>query len=83
LLGIASAVFLGLSATGLMSIIFLSFIGKRKYIEGVVQKTVYSVQKVPRHCLLVLLIGVKHMIRNNSEFNFYDVRRVAFERNLI
>jgi hypothetical protein len=64
-------------------LLVVSFIEKRKYIAGGVQKTIYSVQKVPRQCLLVLLIGVKHMIRNNSEFNFYDVRRVAFERNLI
>jgi hypothetical protein len=44
---------------------------------------VTSVQKVPSQCPLVLLIGVKHMIRINSEFNFYGGRGVTFERNLI
>jgi hypothetical protein len=57
--------------------------GRRHYIGGGVKKTICSVQKVPRQCPLVLLIGVKHTIRINSKFNFYGVRGAAFKRNLI
>jgi hypothetical protein len=33
--------------------------------------------KAPRQCPLVLLVGVMHMIRINSDFNFYGVRGAA------
>jgi hypothetical protein len=72
-----------------MSISFLPFIEREerereeKVGGGGVEKTIYSVQKVSRQCLLVLLIRVKHMIRINSKFSFYGVRGAEFERNLI
>jgi hypothetical protein len=78
-----------------MNIIFLLFIDRnmvrdrvgdgneRHYFGGGAEKTIYSIQKVPRHCPLVLLIGVKHMIGINYKFNFCGVRESAFDRNLI
>jgi hypothetical protein len=83
LLGIASAVFLGLSPAGLTRIIFLSLVEKEKEEKaGVVvrdttlrleiEKTISSVKKVPSQYPLVLL-GVNDMIRINSKFNFYGV----------
>jgi hypothetical protein len=54
LLGIASAVFLGLSPVGLMSIIFLSFIerDKEKRKLGVVVEDTTLVGGVEKQCLL-------------------------------
>jgi hypothetical protein len=43
-----------------------------------VEKTISSVLKVPRKCLLVLLAEVQH-IRINSKFNFYGLRGAAFK----
>jgi hypothetical protein len=56
---------------------------ERHYIGVEIEKTISSVQKVPRQCPLVLLVGVKQIIRINSKFIFYGVRGAAFERNLI
>jgi hypothetical protein len=42
--------------------------------------------KVPRHCPLVLLIGVRHEFRINSTFNNFKVIGVgvaALKRNLV
>jgi hypothetical protein len=39
--------------------------GERHYIGVGVKKTISSVLKVPRQCPLVLLVGVKHMLRIN------------------
>jgi hypothetical protein len=44
-------------------------------LEDGVKKTIF----VSRQCPLVLLLGVKHMIRINYKFNFYGVRGAAFE----
>jgi hypothetical protein len=48
---------------------------------GGVEKTISSVQNVPRQCPLVLLIGEKNMIRMNSKCHFYGFRGAAFQRN--
>jgi hypothetical protein len=48
-----------------------------------VKKTIPPALKVPRQCPLVLLVGVKHMIRNISKFNFYGIRGAELERSLI
>jgi hypothetical protein len=72
-----------------------SFFGKRErerereredcnegqYLGGGVQKSLSSVQKVPRQCQLVLLLGVKHMIGIDFKFNFHGVRGAAFQIN--
>jgi hypothetical protein len=43
--------------------------GKRDYIVGK-SRTISLVLKVPMQCPLVLLVGVKHIIRIYSKFNF-------------
>jgi hypothetical protein len=56
---------------------------ERRYIEdgGAQEHNIFGLE-VPGQCPLVL-VGVNHIIRSNSEFNFYGVRGAAFERNLI